>query len=151
MAYIKAIWEWCKYALLKLVSVIFYQIFISHWMIALQKLWKCFLFHLKSSFRSQDIFLFPSSPLFSCFRGWSKINLKVYDVINCLDKNLTTHFVWYPKKEKRYDIETLSIDRILIRNVFMEKSGRKIAPKVSPRPLFNFRKTAIACKKFFQK
>ena len=129
MAYIKAIWEWCKYALLKLVSVIFYQIFISHWMIALQKLWKCFLFHLKSSFRSQDIFLFPSSPLFSCFRGWSKINFKVYDVINCLDKNLTTHFVWYPKKEKRYDIEALSIDRVLNKERFYGKVRQKMCSK----------------------
>ena len=55
---------------------------------------KCFLFHLKSSFRSQDIqvFVILSSPLFllvgHCFRGWSMINLKVYDVINCLKKNL---------------------------------------------------------------
>ena len=36
----------------------------------------------------------------------------------------------------------------------MEKSCRKCAPKASPRPLFYFGKqpkTAIACKKFFQK
>ena len=36
----------------------------------------------------------------------------------------------------------------------MEKSCRKYASKVSPRPLFNFAKqpkTAIACKKFFFK
>ena len=55
---------------LKLVSAIFYQI---HQTIAFQKL--CFLFHLKSSFRSRDIqfFLFPSSlsflPVSHCFRG----------------------------------------------------------------------------------
>ena len=39
---------------LKLVSTIFYQVFIFHQMIALKKLWKSFLFHLKSSFRSWD-------------------------------------------------------------------------------------------------
>ena len=36
----------------------------------------------------------------------------------------------------------------------MEKPCRKYAPKASPRPLFYFGKqpkTAIACKKFFQK
>ena len=36
----------------------------------------------------------------------------------------------------------------------MEKSCRRCAPKASPRTLFNFGKqpkTAIACKKFFQK
>ena len=36
----------------------------------------------------------------------------------------------------------------------MEKSCRKCAPKATPRPLFYFGKqpkTAIVCKKFFQK
>ena len=53
-----------------------------------------FLFHLKSSFRSRDIqmFVFLSSPLFlpvsHCFGGCLKINLKVYDVINCLNMNV---------------------------------------------------------------
>ena len=60
---------------------------------------KCFLFHLKSSFHCQDIqvFVFPSSPLFvpvsHWLGGWWKINLKVCDVSNCLNKNLITHFV----------------------------------------------------------
>ena len=75
----------------------------------------------------------------------------MYDVINRLNKNLITHFVWYLEKEKRYDIETLAIDTVLIRNIFMEKSCRKCAPKASPRPLFYFGKqpkTATACKKF---
>ena len=65
------------------------------------KTMKNFLFHLKSSFRSRDIqiFVFLSSPLFSpvshCFRGWWKITLKFYNVINCPNKNLITHLVWY--------------------------------------------------------
>ena len=49
-----------------------------------------------------------------------------------------------------YDTETLSIDRIL-RNIFIEKSCKKCAPKDSPRPLFHFDKQlkiAIACNKF---
>ena len=29
------------------------------------------------------------------------INLKVYDVISCLNKNLITHFVGYHEKEKK--------------------------------------------------
>ena len=47
---------------------------------------KNFLFHLKSSFYSQDIQIFVFSsfliffPVGDCFRGWSKINLKVYDI-----------------------------------------------------------------------
>ena len=50
-----------------------------------------------------------------------------------------------------YDIETLSIDRVLIRNIFIEKSCKKCAPKASPRPFFYFDKqlkTAIAWNKF---
>ena len=58
-----------------------------------------FYFIEKSSFRSQDIqiFVFLSSPCFPpvshCFRELSKLNHKVYDVINCLNDNLITHFV----------------------------------------------------------
>ena len=87
-----------------------------------------FFFHLKSCFRSRDIeiFVFPSSPLFlcasHCFKDWSKINLKVYDIINCLNKNLITHFVWYLEKEKGYDIQTLSIDRVLHKEYFFCKN-----------------------------
>ena len=84
---------------LKLVSTIFYQIFIFHQMIALPKLWKMF-FHLKSSFWSWDIqiFVYSSSPLFfrvsHCFRGWFKKNIKVCDIITCLNKDLIAYFVW---------------------------------------------------------
>ena len=45
-----------------------------------------------------------------CFRGWSKKNLEVYDIINSLNKKLMTNFVWYLGKGKRNDIETLSIE-----------------------------------------
>ena len=47
-------------------------------------------------FRSRDIqiFVFSSLHLFlpvsHCLRGCLKINLKVYDIINCINKNLTT-------------------------------------------------------------
>ena len=126
----------------KLVSAILYQTFIFYQMIALEKL---FLFHLKSSFGSWDIqiFVFWPSPLFfpvsHCFRGRSKKNLKVYVVINCLNNNWITHFIWYLEKEITCDIETLPIDRE-IRNIFMNKSCRKWTSKASPRPLFNFAK-----------
>ena len=42
----------CEMGILKLVSAIFYQIFILHQMIALQDYEKYFLFHLKNSFHS---------------------------------------------------------------------------------------------------
>ena len=77
---------------------------------------KCFLFHLKNSFRSQDIqiLVFPSSPLFlpvsHCFRGWFKKSLEVFDAAICPNKNLIAHFLWYLENEIRCDIETLSIE-----------------------------------------
>ena len=93
-------------------------------------------FHLKSFFCSWEIqiFVFPSSPLLlpvsHCLRAWSKINLKVYDVINCLNKNLITNFVWYLKKETRYDIETLSTDRVLNKGHLYGKIMQKISTKI---------------------
>ena len=92
---------------------------------------KCFLFHQKSSFRAQDIeidvfssspFLFPVS---HCLRGWRKKNLKIYDAINCLNKNEITHFVWYHEKEIRCDIVTLPIDRELNKEHFYVKIIQK--------------------------
>ena len=60
------------------------------------------------------ISVFPSFlPVSHCFRGWFKKNLKVYDVINCLNKNLITRFPWYLEKEIRCDIEILSIGEVL--------------------------------------
>ena len=51
----------------------------------------------------------------------SKDKLKVYDVINFLNKNLVMYFVWFLEKEKRYDIETLSIDRVSKKEQFYSK------------------------------
>ena len=81
--------------------------YIFHQMIALPKLWKMFFISSKklSSFSRYLTFcisIFASfSPVSHCFRAWSKINLKVYDVINCLNKNLITHFVWNLEKEEK--------------------------------------------------
>ena len=82
---------------LKLVSTIFYQVFIFHQMIALQKLWKMFFISSKKLFlfsRYSD-FCISVFCLFlrvsHCFRGWSKINLEIYDVFNCLWKNVITY------------------------------------------------------------
>ena len=49
--------------------------------------------------------------------------------MNCLNKNLITYFVWYLKKEKRYDIETLSIDRVLNKEHFYGKIMQKMCTK----------------------
>ena len=95
---------------------------------------------LWNSSRDFQIFVFPSSPLFlpvsHCFRAWSKINLKVYDVINCLNKNLITHFVQDLWRWKGIAFKLCPWIEYEIRNFFMEKWYRKCAPKASPRPFF---------------
>ena len=70
-----------------------------------QKLWKMFFILSKklfsfSRYSNFCIFVFPSFffPVSHCLRGWSKKILKIHDVINCLNKNLVTYFVWYLEK-----------------------------------------------------
>ena len=120
---------------LRLVSAIFVKmVFFTKWY-SVKNYEKCFLFHPKSSFHSWDIqiFVFLSFPLFlpvgHCFRGWSKINLKVYDILNRLNKNSVTHFAWYLEKEKKYDIETLSIDGISDKKYFYRKIMQEMFSK----------------------
>ena len=55
------------------------------------------------------------------FKKIADTSFKVYDVINCLNKNLITHFVWYLEKEKRYHVETLAIDTVLNKEHFHGK------------------------------
>ena len=130
---------------LKLVSAIFYQIFIFHHMIALQKLWEMFISPKKLFlFSRYSNFCNLSSPILSLSATALEVDsrkiLKVYDVVNGLNKNLVTHYVWYLEKEIRLDIETLPIDRVLNRTFLWKKSFRKYTPKASPRPHFNFAK-----------
>ena len=112
---------------LKLVPTIFYQTFISTEWYPFKNYEKCYLFHLKSSFRSRNIqiFVFLSFPLFlsvgHCFG--------VHDIINYLNKNSITHFVWYPEKEKSFDIETLPIDGVSDKEHFYRKIMQKICSK----------------------
>ena len=83
--------------------------------------------------KALSVLAFLSFPLFfpvsHCLRGWSKKSLKINDVINCLNKNLTTHFVWCLEKEIRCDIETLSIDRDWNKERFYRKIMQKMCFK----------------------
>ena len=87
--------------ILKLVSAIFLSIFHFSPNDSPSKTMKNVFFHLKSYFHSQDIqiFVLLSSPLFfplsHCLRGWSKKNLKIYDIINCLNKSFIYIFIYY--------------------------------------------------------
>ena len=88
--------HWKNPIALKLVSAIFLFFSLND---STSKSMKNAIFSSKNYFFSKDIqiFVFPFSPLFlpvrHCFRERSKIYLKVYDVIICLNKNLITHFI----------------------------------------------------------
>ena len=113
-----------------------------------QRILWCFLFHLKSSFRSQFPFSLLLLSVSHCFRAWSKKIPKVYDAINRLNKNLT-HFVWYLEKEKSYVIETYI--EYYTKNILVEKSCRKCESKASSRPLFFSLKQPLHARNYFLK
>ena len=119
---------------LKLMSAIFCQNFIIHQIIALQKLWKMFFISSKKLFSflrylSFCIFIFPSFCPCRPLLCWSKKNLKTCNVINCLNKNLITHLVWYIGKEIRCHIEILFIDRQLNKQKLYGKIMQKMCTK----------------------
>ena len=89
---------------------------------ALQKLWEMFFIPSKKFIS----FLRYLNFCISVLPSFSPSPSLLYDVINCLNKNLITHFISYLEKKKRYGIEILSA------NIFMEKSCRKYTPKASP-------------------
>ena len=119
----------------KLVSATFIKFLFLHQMIALQKLWKMLFISSKMLFSFLRCSIFCISVLPSFFTCqpllWRmiKINLEDHDVINCLNKNSVTHFVWYPEKQERYDIETLSIDGVLDEEHLYRKIMQKVCSK----------------------
>ena len=125
-----------------LCSLFFIKFLSPHQTTALQKPQKMLFISFKkppspSRYSNFCIFVFPSFFLvIHCFRGWFKKNLNAHDVINCLNKNLITYYIWYLEKEIGCDIDNLSIDRVLNTEHFygkiMQNSLRAI-----PRPLFN--------------
>ena len=117
-----------------------------------------YFMYIKTSFRSWDIqiFIFSSSlfffPVSHCFRGWFKRNLKVYDVINCLNKNWMTHFVSYLEKEIRCDIETLPIDSVKYRTFLRKNHAENVHQNLVPDPfliLLNNPKWSLHAKSSF--
>ena len=117
---------------LKLVSAIFIKLLFFSPNDSSSKTIKHTYFIKKALF-VLELIKFPSFPLLflvsHCFRGWSKINLKVYDPIMCLNKNSITHFVWYLETEKRYETETLSIDGVSNKEHFIGKIMQKVCTK----------------------
>ena len=102
---------------------------------------RCFLFHPKNSFRSSDIQIFVFFlPVNQFLKAWSKINLKVYDVFNCLKKN----FVWYLEKKKKVWHWNFGHWCSIKEGTFLWKNHTANVHQKQP-------KTAIPRKKFFSK
>ena len=80
-------------------------------------IFRCSCFHLP--------LFFPCQPLLPKI---IKINFKVYDVINWLDKNLKI-LIWYLEKERRSDFETWPIDRVSNKENLYGKSIQKMSTK----------------------
>ena len=93
----------------------------------------------KSSFCSRNIqfFVFPFFffPVGNRFRRWSKINLKVHDIINCLNKNLITFCLisWEVKKSLTLKLSQL-IDYI-IETFLWKNHAENVHQKLIPDPL----------------
>ena len=142
----KYVRNYARCTTLKLVPAIFIKFLFFHQIIALQKLWKMLFISSKKlfSFSRYSIFVFPAStqflPVTHWLRGWFKINRKVYGVSICLNENVITHVVWYLEKEKRYDIETLSFDRVLCKEHFHGKIMQKLCTKSQSKIFLNFGK-----------
>ena len=58
------------------------------------------------------------------------IDFKVYDVSQLSKQELNNIFCLIFLLEKRYDIETLSIDRVLNKSIFMEKLFKNVHQKL---------------------
>ena len=94
------------------------------------KAMKNVFYFIKKALCSEDIY-FPFFFYLSAIAlAWSKINLKVYDVISCLNKYiLNSTFCLISWGGKNYDVETLSIDRVLHKEHFYGKIMQKICTK----------------------
>ena len=105
----------------------------SAWSLTCQNTWQN-VFYDKMILYSMTKCVFPLFPFVShCFRRWLKISLKVYDVINWLNKNLKTHFAWYLQKES----VSWSIDKVLnTENLHGKKHAENMPKKLVPDPFW---------------
>ena len=60
------------------------------------------------------------------------MNLKVYEIINSLNKRFDNTFGLISWEEKKYDIETLSIDRVLNEEHLFKNYAENMHQKVVP-------------------
>ena len=89
---------------------------------------ECFLFHVKSSFRSQDIKIFDLAFVVM----YKKVNFKIYNVADW--EIITLHIL--PNISISIDNVTITFGLSMECNIFLEKLYAKYDGEVEPR-LFN--------------
>ena len=108
----------------------------------------------------KNVFYFPSKALFILeifkFLSWlfslvakrldkkDKVIFKFYDVKTWLKNNRTTHIAQYFKKQSQSDNEMWSVNRMNLRNIFLEKSHTKCDGETSPKPVSENLKLGIS-------
>ena len=108
---------------------------------------KCFLFHIKSSSRFQDIQVFITT-FWSCSKNGliKKINFKIHDVTTWFTNNCNAHILINISQNKGN--QTKKSGQLIEynkRNIFLQKLCEKWGRETSSRPLFVFTKSLIWC------
>ena len=108
---------------------------------AFQKDEKCFLFHLKNSFRFQDIYIFVLAFHSTRNNLIRKVNFKIYHVTAWLTNNYNTPL---PNISQSKDNQTMKFGQFIeysMRNNFLQKSCIKWGRKTIPSPLMVFQES----------
>ena len=71
--------------------------------------------------------------LYFCLQRFFPLSAIAFDIINYLNKNFITHFVWYLEKEIRCYIETFSIE-IKQETFIWENHVENVHEKLAPDP-----------------
>ena len=105
---------------------------------------KCFLFHLKGSFRSQDIYLFVTT-FWSCRKNGLIRKVRPTSKFMRLQPALQTIAIHiWPSISQSKDNQTMKFGQLIEynkRNIFLQKLCRKWGKETSSRPLFIFQKS----------
>ena len=105
---------------------------------------KCFLFHLKRFFCSQNVQIFVLT-FWSCRKktAWQhvkkhKVHFKIYNVTTRLKNNYDKHIGQYLTNKSNQKMKLGQFAEYNKINTFLQKSCRKWGQKTSSRPFFTF-------------
>ena len=107
---------------------------------------KCFLFHLKSSFRSQDILVFGTT-FWSCRKNCLIRKIRSTSKFMTSQPGLQAIAIQVlPNTLQSIDNQTTKFDQLIVhnkKNIFLQKWCLKWGRETSSRPLFNFWESLI--------